>query len=136
MSSGDFVSLFPLRCAFGIPKFFKKIIRRLTGPQLPRRLLSARVGTTTTHPSLTQHNSTSTGELISPILIIRTSISFTRKSAGSPASTDDEGSNTLDHLGGRGNAEFSPFAKNENILHPTPPSSPPKTGRHSTVQVW
>ena len=75
--------LFVVHLAF--PSFFFAV-RRLAGPQFPHRLLSARVGSTTTHPSLTQHNSTSTGKLISLILIIRTSISFTRKSAGSPAS--------------------------------------------------
>ena len=60
ISSGDLVSLLPLCCAFGVPEFFLGAVRRLPGPQFPHRLLSARVGSTTTHPSLTQHNSTST----------------------------------------------------------------------------
>jgi hypothetical protein len=35
ISSGDFVSLLPLCCAFGIPELFTFAIRRLAGPQVP-----------------------------------------------------------------------------------------------------
>jgi hypothetical protein len=86
ISSRDFVSLLPLCCAFGIPEVFIFAVSP-AGPQIFHLAdFLPRVGITTTQPSITQHESTSTGKLISSILIIRTSISFTRQNAGSPAS--------------------------------------------------
>jgi hypothetical protein len=36
ISLGDFVSSFPLCCAFGVPELFFVCVRPLAGPQLPR----------------------------------------------------------------------------------------------------
>jgi hypothetical protein len=49
ISLGDFVSLFPLRCAFGIPEVFFFAVRRRPGPQFPHRRLPAHMdGTAST----------------------------------------------------------------------------------------
>jgi hypothetical protein len=49
MSLGDFVSLFRLCCAFGVPELIFLGVRRLAGPQLPHRQLSAQWTAYTTH---------------------------------------------------------------------------------------
>jgi len=40
ISLRDFVSVFPLCCAFGVPELFIFAVRRLAGPQLPHGQLS------------------------------------------------------------------------------------------------